>query len=64
MIMRTIDPVVTYFMQVSMCNFTGEAFVIHCIYRVFYHDFGLLFVHTEIVDSVRMYNKALEKKNI
>ena len=54
--MQTIDPVVAYCMQISMYNFTGEAFVIVCIIIPGCYNFGLLSVYREIVDSVRIFN--------
>ena len=42
MIMQTIDPVVAFCMQISMCKFTGKAVVIaewHCAFiGAFYHS--------------------------
>ena len=49
MIMRTINPVVACCMQISMYNFTGEAFVTTGIYR------GILSrLRPCIVDSFRI----------
>ena len=54
MVMRPTEPVVAYCMQISIYNFTGETFVTLCIYRMFYHDCGLLCVYWEIMASARI----------
>ena len=54
MIMRTIDPVVVYCMQISMCNYmhTGEAIVMANYDTVHLTGCCLLYVYREIVNSV------------
>ena len=51
MIMRAIDQVVAYCMQISMYNFIGVAIVMANAYNgVFYHGIGILRVYREIVE--------------
>ena len=51
---RTIDQVVAYYKQISMYNFTGEAFVIQCIYRCVLSQLRPL-CFREIVESVLQF---------
>ena len=60
MIIRTIDPVVAYCMQICIhVQFYWGGIVTACIYLGVLAQKGLLCVYREIVDSVRMFKGAL-----